>query len=154
MALKDLKYIDEFAEWIIKIEYKEGQWHAIFHPNKTVIAFKFKDILNQLILHIINKTIDLACDSLNINRSLISNPIKGKRQKQDISDSKFAIANILAARFSDKISQIVIEKSLGWTGHGMLDYSKKSSDIKEIHEKIEKIYRSHPFLKNGYKNMK
>ncbi len=113
MAIRDIKYLDEFAPWINKLEVKQGQWHAQFYPGTTVIAFSLVTVTEKLMEHVMHETIELACEALSTTPA----DLKVKSRKRELVDCRLAIANILLAHFDHKITYETMAACLGWKSH-------------------------------------
>jgi chromosomal replication initiation ATPase DnaA len=149
MAIRDIKYLDEFAPWISKLEFRAGQWNAQFHPGKTVIAFSLVTVTEKLLHHVMYETIELACEALNITPK----ELMEKKRERTLADTRQVIANILLSQFDHKISYKTMADAIGWTNHSMMIHSRNQSDVKEIKKLIEKVYSRYPFLKDNTKPM-
>ena len=150
MAIRDIKYLDEFAAWINKLEPKAGQWHAQFFPGKTVIAFSLVTVTEKLMEHVMNETIELACEALSTTPA----HLKVKSRKRELVDCRLAIANILLTHFDHKINYETMANCLGWKSHCSMLHARDNSDVKEVKHCINKVYSRYPFLRDGYKNMR
>ena len=150
MAIVHIKYLDEFSEWINKLDYRDKQWHAQFFPGKTVIANSLVTIIEALMLHVMHETIALCCDALNVT----SAELEQKNRNQAMSDIRMATANILLDRFDHKISWSLMAKPMGWKGHSMFWHARANADVVQISDLISRVYSRYPFLKNNYNGLR
>ena len=149
MAVNHIHYIDEFAPWISKIELKAGQWNASFFPNKTVIAFSLATVVEQLLLHVMHETIELACEALNTTPG----NLKLKSRDREIVDNRMVVANILLNHFDHKINYETMGQTLGYKSHCMMIHARKQKSVKEVRQRIDRVYARYPFLKDSTKPM-
>ena len=145
MRNKQLKPLDDFARWITKLEYRENQWHASFHPGKTVIAFSLETIATQLSRHVMHEIIWLCADALGTTVSQLT----AKTRDRDRVDNRLAVANVLLNHFDHKINYGIMGQALGWANHCMIVHARDNAEVTEISNKIQRIYSRYPWLANS-----
>jgi len=147
---KTLRSLDTLGPWIMKIDFRESQWHAQFYPGITVIASSISDVAKRLQKHVMNEIIELGCESLNITPAEIT----VRTREREISDKRMAIANILLLHFDHIIGYSFMAKSLGWANHCMILYSRNNADVVPVANNIKKIKSRYPFLADGFKTLR
>lgn len=147
---KTLSSLDKLAPWILKIDYKDSQWHAQFHPGTTVIVSSMQEVAKRLQLHVMNEIIELGCESLNITQAEIT----VRTREREISDKRMAIANILLLHFDHIVAYSFMAKSLGWANHCMILYSRNNADVVPVANNIKKIKSRYHFLADGFKTLR
>jgi hypothetical protein len=149
MQKKQIANVDHFAPFISKIEFKNGQWNALFFPGTVVVVNSFDTLAELLAKHVINEIAMLCCDALRITYSELT----AKGRQQIASDQRMAVGNVLFDVFEGKTSLRSISSVIGWKDHAMLIHARKSRDVMAIADLIHIIYSRYPFLKDGFKNM-
>lgn len=150
MAITHLKYLDEFAPWITKMNYTDGKWNVVLHPGHTIVAKSIVSVVEMMLKHVMHETIQLSCEALNTEIKYL----KVRTRERLVADNRQAIANVLLDRFDYKISYQVMARSLGWNSHCMMSHARNNAGVKEINVKINKIYSRYPFLKDGYNSLR
>lgn len=147
---KTLSSLDKLAPWILKIDFKDGQWHVLFHPGVTVVSFTMEEVVKKLQRHVMYEVILLGCEALNaVHADLLQ-----RTRERDIVDKRMAIANVLLRHFDHIIPYTDMAKLLGWSNHCMILHSRNNADVVEIKVKINKIYSKYNFLADGFKTLR
>lgn len=150
MENKTINILDTFAPWLNQLEYRNRQWHAHFFPNRIVVSNSLQTVAQEMVQHIMAEIIDLACEALNL-------PLEELRdggRKQNKSDKRMALANVLIDNMGGKASQQTMARAIGWKTHAMIIHAYRQREVKEVQHQITKIYTRYPFLHNGYQNMR
>ncbi len=147
---KRLLSLDKLAPWILKLDYRENQWHAQFYPGHTVIASGIEEIVKRLQRHVMNEITELACDALKTTPG----KIQVRTRAREVVDKRIAIANVLLQHFDHIIPYTEMAELLGWRNHCMIIHSRNNADVKEIQHKIQSIYKRFPFLADGFKTLR
>ena len=149
MQKKQITNVDHYAPFLSKIDYRAGQWHAVFYPGTVVVVNSFEKLAEMLANHVLLEIANLCCDALRITYAELT----AKGRQQVASDQRMAVANVLLDVFDGKTSLQSISSIIGWKDHAMLIHARKSRDIMSIADLIHVIYSRFPFLKDGFKNM-
>lgn len=144
------KSLDNFAQWVVRIEFRDSQWHALFYPGKTVIAFSIIGIARSLQQHVMEEIIQLSCEALNVT----AEAVRKRTRDRKITDCRMAIANVLLTHFDHTVSYIEMAKALGWVNHATLINARNNAIVDEIRVKINKIYSRFPFLKDNFQTLR
>lgn len=137
------KELDEYAQWVEKITYDphEQLWCGYFFPGKVVKMSSFESIGRELVLHVVNETLNLVCDVLGVKTEHVT--VKSKNT--EYSHARFVATAVVMRRFATSLPTITY--IMGYNNHSSVYYALEQIEKKpEIKQKLQKVYRTHPFL--------
>ncbi|WP_346856554.1 hypothetical protein [uncultured Draconibacterium sp.] len=138
--------LNELAAWVqyLKFDNHTGNWQAFFKPGKIVVSPDFADIVAELEKHVVLEIIELVAEVLDLNAEAA---LKYTRN-QNIVDLRNVSALVIENRFKN-IRQKAISELLGWRNRCSVSTAKNAKKVPEIQQKLNKVYKTYPFLKHG-----
>ncbi len=138
----EFKEIDQFAEWVQKIEFDiiENKWKGHFKPNITVECFHFKDLMEELRDHCINEIKILICEIFEVTLDQLTSRFR----KGEISKTRWITALVLLRYFD--LPLVKIASSLGYRHHAILYRIEDAQKDEDVKQRLIKVYQKHPWL--------
>lgn len=136
--------IDALAPWVESIKYNQhtARWVVRFFPGKIIESLTFEKIIHELVAHAAREIIYLVADSLGVTVEQVTT---GGRTSQKITDAR-QVAAIVLVRKMPRVSYRAIARQLGWSNHSMVHYALNNEDVREIQQKVNRVYSRYPFL--------
>ncbi len=144
MQLED---INTFAPWLVSLKYNRytRSFTAVFHENRIVETPSFETVVKELKKHVISEIIELVSEALGVPED----KLVSRDRFQDFVDARIVTSIITHRLFDNKIKVAELATQLGYYQHSSVLRARKQDDIKEIKQKLNKVYRTFPFLESG-----
>ena len=139
-----MKSIEPFARWISKITYSatERRWKVALITG-NIIETRTLNGATERIARIIGADVAaMVAETLGINPEAITSPVR----KREHVDARHVVANILRDNFEftfRQIKNVICIKS----NHAIIR-ALGNAEVFEVNEKMQKVYRAYPWIKN------
>jgi len=146
-ANKKNNVIAQLRPWIqsLKFNAEENRWEGSLKPQGAiVIRFELLDWITALERHVITELIEVCADVLSVNPEQIQKYTRNR----DITDLRAVVAIIVMDHFQ-AIRQESINDLLGWRNRCSFANAFKQAEVREVQQKLDKVYRAYPSLRKG-----
>lgn len=138
--------VSNLADWINELHFDPSTrlWHVTLKPAGIIITPSLNRLVGAVERHVISELIEISSEVLNIDSAGISQ----RTRVRELTDLRAVVALLVFDHFPE-IRQESINELLGWRNRSSVSLVVRLRDVREVNEKIEKVYRAYPQLRKG-----